>query len=184
MIWADWAIVLILGLSCLVGLIRGLIKEAFSVVIWVAAALTAKIFGSPVSVLLTSVIETPSLRLVTAYAILFVGVLLLGAMLSYLVSSLVRATGLSGTDRLLGVLFGAARGFIIVMILVIWLPEILPVQEDGWWQQSTLLPFFVECEQWTVDLYHGVSEWFLTLWGSAEALPDALPSSDDLLFVE
>lgn len=184
MIWADWVILVILGLSCLVGLIRGLIKEAFSVAIWVAAALVAKVFGLQVSAWLTQAIQTPSLRVVTAYAMVFIAVLLLGSMLSYLLSTLVRATGLSGTDRLLGILFGALRGFILVMILVIWLPELLPVQEDGWWQQSLLLPFFIDCEQWVVDIYGQVSQWFIELWGSADALQVVLPQSDEVLFVE
>jgi membrane protein required for colicin V production len=168
MIWADWVIIAIFGLSCLVGLVRGLVREALSVAIWVAAALIAKVFGLQVSFLLTDAIETPSLRVVTAYAMVFIAVLLLGAMLSYLLGTLVRATGLSGTDRLLGILFGALRGFIIVMALVILLPGILPVKEDSWWNESTLLPYFIDCEIWVLEIYGMISQWISELWSGAD----------------
>lgn len=184
MIWADWVIVAIFGLSCLVGVIRGFVRESLSLAIWVAAALIAKMLGASVSLWLTELIATPSLRVVTAYAAVFVAILLLGAMLSYLVGTLIRATGLSGTDRLLGILFGALRAFIVVMVLVIWLPEALPVEQDLWWSQSQLLPFFIECEVWVVELYQQLASTVVQLWDSADATEVALPLPTENRVVE
>ncbi|MCE3253297.1 MAG: CvpA family protein [Cellvibrio sp.] len=167
--WADWAIIGIFFLSCLIGLIRGFVREALSLIIWVAAVLVAKVFGGQLEVLLVNHIETPSVRLMTAYAVLFIVTLLLGAMLSYLIGALVRATGLTGTDRLLGMVFGAARAFIIVMALLILLPGFIPVSEDGWWQQSQLIPHFLACEEWVTTAYEQLSQWLMTLFGSAES---------------
>lgn len=167
--WADWAIVAIFSLSCLIGMIRGFVREALSLVIWVAAVLVAKIFGSQFEYLLANQIETPSVRLMTAYAVLFVATLLLGAMVSYLIGALVRATGLSGTDRLLGMVFGAARAFIVVMALLILLPGFLPVDQDAWWNQSILIPHFLTCEEWVISVYDQISEWLLALFGSVDA---------------
>ena len=164
--WADWAIISIFSLSCFIGVIRGFVREALSLVVWVVAALVAKVFGSQLEVLLIGHIETPSVRLMTAYAVLFIATLLLGAMLSYLIGALVRATGLSGTDRLLGMIFGAARAFIIVMALLILLPGFLPVAEDEWWQQAQLIPHFLACEDWVIAGYEQVSHWLKTLFGS------------------
>ncbi|QEY13389.1 MULTISPECIES: CvpA family protein [unclassified Cellvibrio] len=167
--WADWAIIAIFSLSCLIGMIRGFVREALSLFIWVAAVLVAKVFGGQFEHLLANQIETPSIRLMTAYAVLFVATLLLGAMVSYLIGALVRATGLSGTDRLLGMVFGAARAFIVVMALLILLPGFLPVDQDGWWHESTLIPHFLACEEWVVSAYNQISEWLLTLFGSVDA---------------
>ncbi len=89
-------------------------------------------------------------------------------MLSYLIGALVRATGLSGTDRLLGMVFGAARAFIIVMALLILLPGFLSVQEDDWWRQSQLIPPFLACEGWVKALYSELSQWFMALFGAVE----------------
>lgn len=167
--WADWAIVGIFSLSCLIGLIRGFVREALSLIIWVAAVLVAKIFGGQLEVLLVNQIETPSVRLMTAYAVLFIATLLLGAMVSYLIGALVRATGLSGTDRLLGMVFGAARAFIIVMALLILLPGFIPLEDDEWWQQSQLIPHFLTCEEWVRAAYEQISQWLMTLFGNVES---------------
>jgi membrane protein required for colicin V production len=167
--WADWAIIGIFSLSCLIGLIRGFVREALSLVIWVAAVLVAKVFGSQLEVLLVDQIQSPSVRLMTAYAVLFIVTLLLGAMLSYLIGALVRATGLSGTDRLLGMVFGAARAFIIVMALLILLPGFIPLNEEEWWQQAQLIPHFLACEEWVKTAYEQVSQWLMTLFGSVES---------------
>ena len=167
--WADWAIVGIFSLSCLIGLIRGFVREALSLIIWVAAVLVAKIFGGQLEVLLVNQIETPSVRLMTAYAVLFIATLLLGAMVSYLIGALVRATGLSGTDRLLGMVFGGARAFIIVMALLILLPGFIPLEDDEWWQQSQLIPHFLTCEEWVRAAYEQISQWLMTLFGNVES---------------
>lgn len=167
--WADWAIIGIFFLSCLIGFIRGFVREALSLIIWVAAVLVAKVFGGQLEILLVDQIESPSARLMTAYAVLFIATLLLGAMLSYLIGALVRATGLSGTDRLLGMVFGAARAFIIVMALLILLPGFIPVNEEEWWQQAQLIPHFLACEEWVRTAYEQVSQWLMTLFGSAES---------------
>ncbi|QEY15565.1 CvpA family protein [Cellvibrio sp. KY-GH-1] len=166
--WADWAIIGIFSLSCFIGLIRGFVREALSLVIWIAAVLVARVFGARLETLLVDHIETPSVRLMTAYAVLFISTLLLGAMVSYLIGALVRATGLSGTDRVLGMVFGAARAFIIVMAILILLPGFIPVNEDDWWKQAQLIPHFQSCEGWVVAAYGEVSEWVQALFGSVE----------------
>lgn len=104
----------------------------------------------------------------TAYAVLFIATLLLGAMLSYLIGALVRATGLSGTDRLLGMVFGAARAFIIVMAIIILVPGFLPVHEDDWWKQSQLIPHFQTCEGWVIETYGHISQWVKSLFDSID----------------
>ncbi|ACE84956.1 CvpA family protein [Cellvibrio japonicus] len=167
--WADWAIIAIFSLSCLIGLIRGFVREALSLFIWVAAVLVARVFGGQLEVLLVGHIETPSVRLMTAYAVLFIATLLLGAMLSYLIGALVRATGLSGTDRLLGMVFGAARAFIIVMALLILLPGFLPVNQDDWWSQSQMIPHFLACEDWVRAAYGELSLWIQQWFGGVSS---------------
>ncbi len=151
MTWADWAILAVLGLSALISVVRGFVKEVVSLLIWLAAAIVASIFHDQLATVLGDFIDTPSLRMLTAWIILFVGVLLVGSLLNYLLGKLVEATGLSGTDRLLGLLFGVIRGLIILMVVLIVLPKILPVTEDQWWIDSTLIPYFMQYEDWARD---------------------------------
>jgi membrane protein required for colicin V production len=96
-------------------------------------------------------IATPSLRLLTAWVALFLAVLLVGGICNYLLGKLVEATGLTSTDRLMGMLFGVTRGVIIVIAVLIILTEVLPVREDPWWQQSVMISFFMQFEDWARD---------------------------------
>ena len=144
--WADWAIIAVLGFSVLISAVRGFIKEALSLVIWLAAAIIASIFHDELALWLVDLISTPSLRMLTAWITLFIGVLIIGSICNYLLGKLVEATGLTGTDRLLGMLFGLTRGLIIIMVVLVVLTEILPVAEDLWWQESRLISFFMQFE--------------------------------------
>jgi len=148
MTWADWAIIAVLGFSAVISVIRGFVKEIVSLLIWLGAAVVASIFHDQLASLMTGLIETPSLRMLAAWAILFVAVLLVGSILNYLLCKLIKVTGLTGTDRLLGLVFGAIRGLIIVMVILIIVPKMLPVTEDQWWIESTLIPHFMQYEDW------------------------------------
>lgn len=144
--WADWAIIAILSLSCAISLVRGFVKEALSVAIWIIAFGVASWFSPKLAPLLAVYIDAISLRQMVAFASLFVATLLVGGAVNYLLSTLIKATGLSGTDRLLGVLFGAIRGFVIIMAIVLYLPKMVPVDQDLWWSESRLIPHFLSFE--------------------------------------
>lgn len=148
MTWADWAIIAVLGLSTLISVVRGFVKEAVSLLIWLTAAIVASIFHDQLAALMTDWIDTPSLRMLAAWVSLFVAVLIVGSILNYLLGKLIQATGLSGTDRLLGMFFGLVRGLVILMVVLIILPKVLPVTEDQWWIESTLIPYFMQYEDW------------------------------------
>lgn len=138
---ADYAIVAVIAVSVLLGLWRGLIAEVVALVIWGVALWAAWQFGETVSTILPASLQEPSARLFAAWALIFVLVLVAGAVLSWLLRLLVRSTGLSGTDRMLGMLFGAARGLVIVTLAVLLL-GMTPFPRDPWWQRSTLIPTF------------------------------------------
>lgn len=142
MIWVDWVILGIFGLSSLIGLIRGLVKEAMSLVVWALALFVASHFKAQAAVLLEQYIQTPSLREMTAFGGLFVATLFIGALVNFVLSQIVKMTGLGGTDRVLGAVFGAARGFLVVMAIIIFLPPVIPIDKDNWWHQSSLIPEF------------------------------------------
>ncbi len=155
--WADWAIIAILSLSMLISICRGFVKEAMSLAVWFAAGSIATLFYQSMATYLVNLINTVSLRFVAAWIGLFVAVLIIGGVLNYLLGKLVSATGLSGTDRLLGIFFGAARGGIIIMAVLVILPSVLPVEQDSWWQQSILIPQFLRFEGWARETAAAVS---------------------------
>jgi membrane protein required for colicin V production len=145
--WADYIIIAILGLSIMVGLWRGLISEVLALLIWVAAFWMAWTFGPALAAHFDPLISLPSARIIVGYGLCFVAVLILGALLRFAISRLVEGTGLSGTDRLLGMLFGFARGVLLVTLLV-FLIGFTAFTRDPWWRQSVLLPQFQQVAAW------------------------------------
>jgi membrane protein required for colicin V production len=145
--WTDYIILGILGLSILIGLWRGLVSEVLALVIWVAAFWAAWVLGPVVATHFEGVIHVPSVRIIVGYGICFVAVLIFGALLRFVIRKLIEGTGLSGTDRLLGMLFGFARGVLLVTLLV-FLVGFTAFTRDPWWQQSVLLPQFQRVAAW------------------------------------
>jgi membrane protein required for colicin V production len=151
MSWVDYLIIAIIGLSALISLVRGFVRETVSLLAWVIGFVVAWSYFRDLSLQLAPWVETPSLRLGLAFAILLLVVLLLGAIAGFLVGQLVDKTGLSGTDRLLGVLFGAARGAVLVAILVL-LAGLTPFPQDTWWDDSRLIVHFQHLAVWLLSL--------------------------------
>jgi membrane protein required for colicin V production len=143
----DLIIIAVLGLSVLVGLWRGLISELLALITWVAAFWLARMYGPVVSAHFERTIEAPMLRLVVGYGICFVVVLIVGALLRFVLHRLVDGTGLGGTDRLLGMIFGFARGVLLVT-LIVFLVDLTSFAHEPMWQQSTLLPQFKGMVAW------------------------------------
>ena len=114
----DTAILVITTLSFLFGLWRGLIKEVLSLLTWVAALIVARLYSEALSELLVNIIDSSSIRYVSAFAMIFIVVMMLGTFLNYLMSKLLTITGLKFADRLLGGVFGVARGVIIVLVIL------------------------------------------------------------------
>lgn len=163
MVWADFAIIGIVALSALVGLLRGLLREVFSFVVWLGALLIAWAFYKQLAPELTQWIATPSFRLGAAFLILVVAVLIPGAIFGYLLSILVDKTGLTGTDRVFGVTFGIARGAILVAMLA-FLGALTPLPESDWWQSSSLIGRFQVLAEHILDQVPSrAQDWLKTL---------------------
>ncbi|HEY6941356.1 CvpA family protein [Dokdonella sp.] len=145
--WVDYTIVAVLALSVLMGLWRGFIGEVLALAIWIAAFWTAWMVGPALAERFSASISTPSVRVILAYVLCFVAVLIAGAIVTFLVRKLVEGSGLSGSDRLLGMVFGLARGLALV-VLVVLLLGFTPFARDPWWHQSQLLPGFERGAQW------------------------------------
>ncbi len=149
--WADWVILAILVVSSLISLKRGFVKEALSMANWVLAFVIAIFFHEQLASLLEAHIATPSLRQMVAFGLLFAVTLIVGAMVNYLLSEIVRMTGLAGTDRVFGMIFGLVRGFVIVMAILIFLPGLIEtVKSDPWWHDSAFIPHLTEFEDWCI----------------------------------
>ena len=140
----DLAIAGLILISALIGLVRGLIKELLSLVGWVAAFLIALYFSAQVVQYVPDTWGPPTLRLAIAFLAVFVAVLVVSSILQWLMATLVETTGLSGTDRLLGLLFGGARGILIALLVLMGLRGV--AAETTWWQASQWQPQLLALE--------------------------------------
>ncbi len=145
--WVDYSILAVIGLSVLISVWRGFTKEALSLAGWILAAWVALTFADKLQVMLEPHIEVPSLRLMVAFAILFIATLFLAGFINYLAVQVIKKTGLSGTDRMVGIFFGVARGCVVVAVLVL-VGGMTPVPQDPWWNESQLMHYFQDMAIW------------------------------------
>ncbi len=178
MIWVDYGILALLLVSVIVGLLRGFAREVFGLLTWALAFWLALRFAAPFGHWLEPYISVPSVRKVSAYALLFFGGLLVGGIFTSLIVRALRASALSSTDRTLGGGFGLLRGGLLVGAFLL-LGGATPLKQDPWWNQSVLLPHF----QWLADGLAIVipERWLDQLRSASESEPgdwsDASPSS-------
>ena len=151
MSWIDLVILGVIVLSSLISLIRGFVKESISLVTWVIAGVVAFRYFIPLADLLEPFVNSLTTRKWISGGILFIATLIVGAIVNFIVSQLVSRTGLSGTDKTLGVVFGAARGVLIVSMVVL-LASLTPMPSAEWWQDSALIGFFQPLAEWIKGL--------------------------------
>lgn len=135
----DYVVIGIVGLSLLFGLWRGVVGEIIALLAWVLGIFAAIEFGGRVGQGVFSGISDPALRMLAGCVLIFVGVLVVMSLVRLAVRSMVKALGLSVSDRLLGMVFGLVRGLLVVMLLV-GLGGMTAAPKQSWWKDATLSP--------------------------------------------
>jgi membrane protein required for colicin V production len=143
--WVDIVILGVIGISALVSIVRGFVKELLSLIAWGAAFFLSINFYENLASLLTFT-DDRSIKVVLALFILFVGTLIFIGILNYIITLALKKTGLSGTDRLLGMVFGTLRGLCIVLVvaaifqlLINW-GMFTSVTRSEWYTNAVVLP--------------------------------------------
>lgn len=149
MIWVDWVFLAIIVVSTLISLIRGFVREVLSLVAWVGAFWVAVSFTSTLAPSMTFVSDSEIMQVVAAFVVLFLVTLILAALVNFLIGKLVDKTGLTGTDRAVGMLFGLARGVALVTIVIV-LGLVGGMYQQTWWDESRVIYTLQPLAEWLV----------------------------------
>lgn len=166
----DYFILVIFGLSMFVGFTRGFLKEAISLASWVIAAIVASTYASPLAAMFTGASTQAAqsafgssamgatavqglsvLSLVISFIVLFLGVLLIGSMIGYMFSTVATGSGFGLLNRLMGVVFGGLRGY-VVAVVIIFVLQLTPLGMQQAWAQSQLVQALQPSVQWFGNL--------------------------------
>ena len=142
MIAVDYIILAIIIISAVMGLVRGLLREAVAVITWFLAIVLAWSFATSLEPMLGGVLVGSPLRIWAARAIIFVGALLLGGAVAVILGHYVRVSMFAGMDKFLGFVFGIVRGIVIVGAFTIAV-QALSMDQDPKWKNSRLLPYAI-----------------------------------------
>lgn len=133
----DFVVLIIVVVSVLLSIFRGIVRESLSLAGWVVAYMVAKIFAKDFVTVLPPDITDESLRMVISYSAVFLAVLIVMSMTTMLTSTLIRTVGLGSVDRLLGALFGFARGLLVVLLLVLS-AGLTTLPQEPFWRKALL----------------------------------------------
>nr|WP_218059154.1 CvpA family protein [Gilliamella apicola] len=158
--WVDFTIIGVIVFSALISIVRGFVREALSLISWVLAFVIASRFYIYITEYLTY-FDSDLVRNAVAIAILFIVTLLVCAVVSYIIGELVQRTGLSGTDRVLGICFGVLRGILIVAAVLFFVDTFTPLSQSPYWSQSQLIPHFHFIIRWFFDYIQNSSSFLV-----------------------
>ena len=144
---ADALILLVLLGSTVIGLLRGFVREAVSLAVWIIAIWAAWKLGPGVEPHLGGLLADPNVAPWVGRLVVLVLVLLVGWVVGLLLSYFTRSLGLGPLDRVIGLLFGVLRGVVLVGLMIIG-GELLHLNHEDWWNRSKLVPYGETAGDW------------------------------------
>nr|WP_294839513.1 CvpA family protein [uncultured Methylotenera sp.] len=150
----DYIVLSIIGLSVILSVMRGVVREVLAIVGLVAAFYVGVTYTNQLLPMMPVDIPNEALRVLAAFLVLFLATLLLATLLGIALSAIFKKAGLGWLNRLLGALFGVARGLLIVCVIV-FLAGLTDIPKDPRWRNAM---FSAPIEALVVNLLPWVPE--------------------------
>lgn len=176
----DWALVAIIAISTVFSIWRGATREVLSLTTWVVAGLLAFRFHGLFANILSQYVESPVLSALISALIIIVAVVIVGTLLGGLIAKGIARVGLGPIDKLFGMVFGALRGALIIIVPVMML-QATEIPSEPWWKKSKLLPFFQGVSTQITDWFsaNGGSELMANVKAMMPTMTDAGAAGSD-----
>lgn len=155
--WLDYVILGVVGLSVVTGLFRGFVKEVIALCVWVLAIWLSFTYSSTINPWFESYIQDTTARVVVSFVSILIVTLIVGGLFNAILSMILRRTGLSGTDRLLGTGFGFLRGVFIVSLMML-VVKMTSIPYEQYRSQSQLYAKFDPFVNWLSGFMPNVIE--------------------------
>lgn len=145
--WIDISILVVVLLSVVIGIFRGFVKEVLSLINWGTAVFASIYFHESAQQYLKGSIDSQTASSIAAFVAVFLVFLILGSLITHFIGYLVKKSGLGGTDRMLGLMFGFVRGVMVSAVLLAAI-SFTPVKSQKIWQDAIILPTFKPIVAW------------------------------------
>ncbi|PPC80439.1 MAG: colicin V production protein [Methylotenera sp.] len=131
----DYIVLTIIGLSVILSVMRGMVREVLAIVGLVAAFYVGITYTNQLLPMMPVDIPNDALRVLAAFLVLFLATLLLATLLGIALSAILKKAGLGWLNRFLGALFGVARGLLVVCVIV-FLAGLTDIPKDPRWRNA------------------------------------------------
>ncbi|UNK57953.1 CvpA family protein [Pseudoxanthomonas daejeonensis] len=143
----DLVLLAVVAGSALLGVVRGFVGAVASLVAWFGAGWFAFHYGAELAFWFSDNGQPGATELLGAYAVSFIGVLVLVSLVGWGMRKMIHSVGLSGVDRVLGLLLGLLRGVLVACMLVLVM-AFSSLPQDPAWTRSQALPVLIPGAQW------------------------------------
>jgi membrane protein required for colicin V production len=147
--WVDLVVLAVIAISAMLAFMRGLVREVMGIGAWVGAAVVAVWAGPELEPKIRTLLGANDISMPVAYVVAFVVALILLSIVAGMIGGIVRGSILGGIDRTLGVLFGLARGALLVVAA--YITAGLVVAPERWpdpVRQARALPYAYQGAVW------------------------------------
>ncbi|GHB17882.1 colicin V biosynthesis protein [Pseudovibrio japonicus] len=129
----DGILLAIMLISGVLAMIRGFVREVLSIASWVAAAVAAYIFYGSLKPFVLQHVANDTLATAIAAGAVFLVTLILVSYITMRISDFVLDSRIGALDRTLGFVFGAARGFLLVVVALLFFNWFVPEPRQPNW---------------------------------------------------
>jgi len=139
----DYLLIGVVGLSVVLSLWRGFVREIISLIGLVAAFFAASRASGYAGDFLGKWIPNGTVSDIAGFALVFVLIMLVVGIIGMIIRKLVDMADLTATDRTLGIFFGAARGILLIALsFLIYTSYAKP--DYSWMKTSLLTPYAIQ----------------------------------------